>query len=46
MRSRIVLREAGVPRPKSLIGQLMKKHGIDPLAAPIQGRPIPGDEEE
>lgn len=35
MRARINERFGGVPRPRSLIGQLLKKHGIDPLAAPI-----------
>ena len=38
MRSRIVIKDGGVPRPRSLIGQLLRKHGIDPLAAPIRGR--------
>ena len=40
MRSRIVLKEGGVPRPRSLIGQLLRKHGIDPAAAPILGEPV------
>ncbi len=44
MRSRILAREGGVPRPRSLIGQLLKKHGIDPLAAPIRGKPLADDE--
>ncbi|MFZ5709065.1 MAG: hypothetical protein ACOY4T_05150 [Pseudomonadota bacterium] len=44
MRSRIVAKEGGVPKPRSLIGQLLKKHGIDPLAAPIRSRPIDDDE--
>ncbi len=35
MRARIVDKFDGVPRPRSLIGQLLKKHGIDPQAAPI-----------
>ena len=35
MRARIVDKFDGVPRPRSLIGQLLKKHRIDPLAAPI-----------
>lgn len=39
MRARIVDKFDGVPRPRSLIGQLLKKHGIDPLAAPIPARP-------
>ena len=44
MRSRIVAKEGGVPKPRSLIGQLLKKHGIDPLAAPIRTRVIEDDE--
>lgn len=35
MRARIVDKFGGVPRPRSLIGQLLKKHGIDPAGAPI-----------
>lgn len=38
MRRRIVEKEAGVPRPRSLIGQLLKKHGINPNEAPIPVR--------
>jgi hypothetical protein len=40
MRRRIVSNEPdGIPRPRGLIGQLLKKHGIDPHAAPIPLRP-------
>lgn len=39
MRARIVEKEGGVPKPRSLIGQLLKKHGINPLEAPIPARP-------
>ncbi|MGL5011176.1 MAG: hypothetical protein ACRC6I_14955 [Paracoccaceae bacterium] len=47
MRSRILAKEAnGVPRPRSLIGQLLKKHQIDPTAAPLRGKPDPEDEDE
>lgn len=35
MRARIVSAEGGVPKPRSVIGQLLRKHGIDPRAAPI-----------
>ncbi len=38
MRARILEKEDGVPRPRSLIGQLLKKHRIDPLAAPLHPR--------
>ncbi len=46
MRSRIVLKDNGVPRPRSLIGQLLRKHGIDPAAAPIRGQPVDDDESD
>jgi len=37
MRSRIWATEpGGVPRPRSVIGRLLKAHGIDPLAAPLR----------
>lgn len=40
MRRRIVSHEpGGIPRPRSLFGQLLKKHGIDPKAAPIPLKP-------
>ncbi|MGC1487251.1 MAG: hypothetical protein WA784_05620 [Albidovulum sp.] len=35
MRARIVDKFDGVPKPRSLIGQLLKKHKIDPQDAPI-----------
>ncbi|MFN6979073.1 MAG: hypothetical protein ACK4OP_13175, partial [Gemmobacter sp.] len=46
MRSRIQSHEGGVPRPRSLIGQLLRKHGIDPAAAPLRGKPDPEDAAE
>jgi len=40
MRRRIVSHEpGGIPRPRSLFGQLLKKHGIDPKRAPIPLKP-------
>lgn len=36
MRARIAQKFDGVPKPRSVIGQLLKKHGIDPAAAPIR----------
>lgn len=40
MRARILAKEpGGVPRPRSLIGQLLRKHGIDPAAAPLRAKP-------
>jgi hypothetical protein len=39
MRNRILEVETdGIPRPRSLIGKLLKKHQIDPLAAPLRPR--------
>lgn len=38
MRARIAGSPGGVPRARSLIGQLLRKHGIDPAAAPIPPR--------
>lgn len=38
MRARLVEREGGAPHPKSLLGKLLSKHGIDPAAAPIKRR--------
>ena len=46
MRSRILIKDNGVPRPRSLIGQLLRKHGIDPAAAPIRGKPLDDDESD
>lgn len=36
MRARLLEKFDGVPRPRSLIGHLLKQHDIDPLAAPIR----------
>ncbi len=39
MRARILSKEpGGVPRPRSLVGRLLKQHGIDPALAPLRGR--------
>lgn len=46
MRSRLLAVWDGVPRPRSVVGRLLRKHGIDPAAAPIRGRPDPEDAEE
>jgi hypothetical protein len=35
MRARLSATEGGVPHPKSLLGKLLIKHGIDPYKAPI-----------
>jgi len=35
MRARLVEREGGAPHPASLLGRLLKKHGIDPSLAPL-----------
>jgi hypothetical protein len=41
MRARILEREdGGVPRPRSLIGKLLKKHQIDPQAAPFTRKAV------
>jgi hypothetical protein len=39
MRAVLQSRFGGIPRPRSLVGQLLKKHGIDPAAAPLRGKP-------
>lgn len=39
MRRRIVTHEGGIPRPRSLFGQLLRRHGIDPRLAPIPLKP-------
>lgn len=44
MRSRILSKENGVPRPRSVIGQLLRKHKIDVAAAPLRGKPLPDDD--
>ena len=46
MRARILDLNHGVPKVRSLVGQLLKKHGIDPLAAPIRRGPVPAAETE
>jgi hypothetical protein len=38
LRARILEKFGGVPRPRSLIGQLLQKHGVDPRAAPIPAK--------
>ena len=35
MRARLVEKEGGKPHPKSVLGKLLVKHGIDPDASPI-----------
>ncbi len=35
MRARLVEKEGGAPHPKSLLGQLLVKHDIDPTKAPL-----------
>lgn len=41
IRARLVEKEGGIPHHKSLLGQLLVKHGIDPEKAPIphKGKP-------
>lgn len=39
MRRRLVTNEGGIPRPRSLFGQLLRRHGIDPRLAPIPLKP-------
>lgn len=46
MRARIVSANDGVPKPRSLIGQLLRKHGIDPLAAPIPAKSVSAEDRE
>ena len=46
MRARIMQRMGGVPRPRSLVGQLLKKHGIDPASAPIRGHADDDEDDE
>lgn len=36
MRGRLIDKFDGVPRPRSMVGQLLKKHGIDPALAPLR----------
>lgn len=35
MRARLVEKEGGAPHPRSLLGKLLIKHGIDPAKAPL-----------
>ena len=45
MRARILTHEENaIPRPRSVIGRLLKKHGIDPLAAPLHRPPRPSED--
>ena len=46
MRRRLVEKFDGIPKPRSIIGQLLKKHGIDPALAPIPYHARPADTEE
>lgn len=45
MRSRLLAVSDGVPRPRSLVGRLLRRHGIDPALAPIRGKAEPEDED-
>lgn len=46
MRSRILAKEAnGIPKPRSLIGGLLRQHRIDPTAAPLRGKADPEDQD-
>lgn len=38
MRARLLSHEGGFPKPRSVLGGLLKKHGIDPTAAPLPAR--------
>lgn len=46
MRSQLLAKWDGVPRPRSVVGRLLRKHGIDPAGAPIHGKPDPDEAEE
>ncbi|SNX74297.1 hypothetical protein SAMN05878503_12137 [Cereibacter ovatus] len=48
MRARLREKFDGLPRPRSLIGQLLKRHGIDPALAPLPPalHAAPPDEDE
>lgn len=46
MRARIAGQDGGVPRPRSLIGRLLRQHGIDPALAPIPRREAAPEAEE
>ncbi len=41
IRKRLAEKDHGLPHPKSLIGQLLLKHKIDPCEAPLAGYPNP-----
>lgn len=45
MRARLVEKEGGAPHPKSLLGKLLVKHGIDPEKAPIIRKPKPEEKQ-
>jgi hypothetical protein len=45
MRARLVQVYGGVPRPRSVVGQLLRRHGIDPAAAPIPVHSVTPDED-
>ena len=44
MRARLVEKEGGKPHPKSVLGKLLIKHGIDPDASPIPVKKKPDQE--
>lgn len=43
MRAALQGRFGGVPKVRSLVGQLLRKHGIDPAAAPLRGPAPPAE---
>lgn len=46
MRARLVEKEGGAPHPKSFLGGLLNKHGIDPALAPIRRKAPPAEAPE
>ena len=44
MRARLVEKEGGKPHPKSVLGRLLVKHGINPDASPIPVKKKPEQE--
>ncbi|WP_371170582.1 hypothetical protein [Aliiroseovarius sp. 2305UL8-7] len=46
IRARIVEKEGGAPHPKSLLGRLLVKHGIDPEKAPIPNKGKPKQDKD
>ena len=44
MRARLVEKEGGKPHPKSVLGKLLVKHGIDPDASPIPVKKKPNQD--